>query len=804
MTDEPPDLGLEKALSDLSWDRVVAAVAARCTGPLRERLDGLPLAATPAEAALALRETAEARRLIALADPLPLDGIREVGRSLDRLERQGVLEGPELRAIASTLGAARVLRRFLARRRAEAPAIRDACLTDPTLDDLQEELTRAIEPDGTLADGASRELGRLRGEVANLRGRIVARLEQLLLQHADIVQDRFHTLREGRYVIPIRTDAHEKLQGIVHGTSGSGATVFVEPRAVVSQGNRLKMAEGELEREVTRILGILGARVRERLPEVRAAVAALDRADLRNASARLAEDLRGVVPELSPEPVLRLTAARHPLLVLDGADVVANDVELRSGHALVLSGPNAGGKTVTLKVLGLAALMARAGLPVAAGEESEVGFFDPVLSDIGDEQSIQKNLSTFSAHVTNLVRVLEAAGPRALVLLDEIATGTDPNEGAALACALIDALCRAGAAVAVTTHYERLKAMALEDQRIENASVGFDVAKMAPTFRLRDGVPGSSSALRVARRFGMPEDVLARALSLLSDESRSFDALVRQLEERFEALDALRAEADAERRAAARAREEAERALREVAARDQKRASAEATDLAQQLSRARGELKEARRLLRRDGARDEESLRAIRAHLERAESVAEEVRAVEAPPAPVHAGAPVDEASLEIGQRVYVPRLRTAVTVVDTPSKGRVRVASGPVKLWVTIAELRRVEGAAEAARPAALEAAAPAAPAAPSAPERARDPDNTLDVRGMRVDDALSMTESFLDRMFGRAESVGYIVHGVGSGALRDAIREHLDAHAAHYVARTRSGTHEEGGDRLTVVYLK
>lgn len=796
---ERPTGGLEKALHDLSWDRVVEAVAERCTGPLRERLVDLPIADRFEDADVALRETAEARRLIALADPIPLDGIREVGRSLDRLERQGLLDGPELRAIASTLGAARVLRRFLARRRADAPCLRDACTTDPTLDDLQDELTRAIEPDGTLADGASRELARLRTEVANLRARIVARLEQLLVQHADIVQDRFHTLREGRYVIPIRTDAHEKLPGIVHGTSGSGASVFVEPRAVVSQGNRLKMAEGELEREVARILGILGGRVRERLPEVRAAVAALDRADLRHAGARLAEDLRGIVPELSREPRQALKRARHPLLVLDGVDVVANDVELAAGHALVLSGPNAGGKTVTLKVLGLAALMARAGLPVAADEGSVVGFQVPVLTDIGDEQSMEKNLSTFSAHVTNLVRVIAEAGPQALVLLDEIATGTDPNEGAALACALIDALCKQGAAVAVTTHYERLKAMAVEDPRIENASVGFDVAKMAPTFELRDGVPGSSSALRVARRFGMPEDILARALELVPEQSRSFDALVRQLEERFESLDALRAQADAERREAERLREQAERELREAAARDRKKVGAEAEKLLAQLSRARAELKEARKLLRRDTAQDEESLKAIRAHLDRAQgSIDDEVRAEPEALPEVPEAARVPETSLEIGRRVYVPRLRTEVTVVEAPSKGRVRVASGPVKLWVTVAELQRVEAPREVVRPP------PEPSPEPSRPVRAPDPDNTLDVRGMRVDDALSMAETFLDRMFGRSESVGYIVHGLGSGALRDAIREHLGAYAAHYVAKTRGGTDEEGGDRLTVVYLK
>ncbi|MCC6876709.1 MAG: endonuclease MutS2, partial [Sandaracinaceae bacterium] len=455
--------GLDKTLSDLEWERIVAAVAERCAGPLRERLDVLPLAATEGETQVYLRETAEALSLQSADEPLPLSGIRDVRRALERIERQGAVDGPALRDIALTLGAARVLRKFLARRRHVVPALFAACATDPTLDELADELERAVEPDGRLADSASPELARLRTEVANLRGRIVARLESLIVKHADVLSDRFHTLRDGRYVLPVRTDAHERLPGIVHGTSGSGATVFVEPRAIVEQGNRLRLAQGELEREEVRILAILSSRVRERAAETLAALDSLDRADLRSASARLCRDLRGVVPELDPQARLRLVEARHPLLQLDGVEVVPNDLALAAGSALILSGPNAGGKTVSLKILGLAALMVRAGLPLPAAEGSSAGFFEVVLSDVGDEQSLAKNLSTFSAHVQNLVRILEVAGPSSLILLDELATGTDPQEGAALACAIVDALCKSGAAVAVTTHYEALKSMALED-----------------------------------------------------------------------------------------------------------------------------------------------------------------------------------------------------------------------------------------------------------------------------------------------------------------------------------------------------
>jgi DNA mismatch repair protein MutS2 len=792
----------QKTLDDLEWGRIVDAVAGRCTGPLRERLDVLLPATSYEEARTSLAETKEALDLMEADEPLPLDGIREVRRSLDRVERSGALDGPALRDIASTLGAARVLRKFLSRRRDRAPALYLSCSTDPTLDDVIEALERAIERDGTLSDSASPDLGRLRGEVSALRARIVARLEALLSEHDDVVQDRFHTLREGRYVIPVRTDAHEKVPGIVHGTSGSGATVFVEPRAIVVQGNRLKIAQGELEREEARILGVLSGHVRDRVEEVRAAVDALDRADLRNASARLARDLRGTVPELDPRPSIRLIDARHPLLALEGVEVVPNDLSLEAGHCLVLSGPNAGGKTVALKVLGLASLMVRAGLPLPAAEGSRAGFFTPILSDVGDEQSIEKNLSTFSAHVTNLVRVLDEAGPSAMVLLDEVATGTDPEEGAALACALVDAVCSAGAAMAVTTHYERLKAMAATDPRLANASVGFDVARMEPTFRVRPDVPGASSALAVAQRFGIPAAVIESARAMLSDETRTFDALVRKLEARFEELEVERRAAASERYAAEQARIKADEALEAIRKRDRAKLSEEGERLLSSLRDARGELKDARRALRDKERHDEASLAKIRVEIDRvAERVDTELDvARESTPEPER-GEPIAEREISLGSRVYVPRLRSEVDVIEGPTKGRIRVAAGPLKLWVLVDEVRRPQPAAAA--PSARSSAEARPASKPMLRLEAPNDRNTVDVRGMRVDDALALTETFLDRVFGSGEPVAYILHGVGTGALRDAIREHL-AHLGRYVASSRAGTLEEGGERVTVVALR
>ncbi|GAB4213768.1 MAG: endonuclease MutS2 [Sandaracinaceae bacterium] len=808
-----------KTMRDLEWARLVGAVAARCRGPLRERLDALPLASDVGEARAWMAETEEALRARRDGEPIPLDGVREVRGSLARVVKMGVLDGPQLASVRSTLGAARVLRRYLAQRKSRLPRLHARCALDPSLDALEEEIAACIEPGGGVADHASPELRRLRTEVANLRARIVARLEQMLLEHESVVQDRFLTQREGRYVIPVRTDAHDKIPGIVHGTSTSGATAFVEPRAVVDQQNRLTLAIAEMEREEQRILAQLSDLVRERAPELSAALDALDLADLRDASARLADDLRAWPPEIVDEARIDLRNGRHPLLVLDGVAVVANDVAIEAGRALVLSGPNAGGKTVALKLLGMVALMARAGLPTPAAEGARVGFFEAVLSDVGDEQSMQKNLSTFSAHVRSVARILDLAGARSLVLLDEVATGTDPGEGAALACAIVDALCRRGAAVAVTTHYEPLKAMAIGDARFRNASVGFDVARMAPTFQVRMDVPGASSALAVASRFGLDPLVVERARALLPEQARTFDALVRRLESEHEALCAMRAALEGERRSVAELRERTEAELRKLKERDRNKLTLEGERLLSLIRETREEVRAARRAMRRSPT-DAGLVEAAKAAVERAAlliGAGSEIGEALAPPRDEPAGSPPEAAALAPGQRAFVPRLKAEVEIVEGPTKGRVRVAAGAVKLWVDVEELRPVgKGARSAASPGARAVKQIArepvpepargdddAPAEPPPPRRAIQTDaNTLDLRGMRVDDAVAMTESFLDRLYGSSQHVGFIVHGVGTGALRDAVRAYLRT-ATRYVRRFRGGTLEEGGDRMTVVEI-
>lgn len=797
MTDGVDESPIDKTLRDLEWARIVDAVAARCVGPLRGRLTLAPAEDAPA-ANRAMGETAEALTLLRDGDPLPLTGIGDVREGVARARRSGALDGPTLDAIRETLAAARRLRVFLARHRTRTVRLGEACALDPTLDSLEQEIEGAIEPGGPVSDRASPELRRLRTEVATLRTRIVARLEAMLLEHEAVVQDRFFTLREGRYVIPVRTDAHEKIPGIVHATSASGATAFVEPRALVETQNRLTIALSAAEAEELRVLADLSMLVADRAPELSAALDALDRADLRAASARLAKDLDAVVPVLVDEPRIECLAARHPLLVLDGVAVVPSDLRLRAGEGVVISGPNAGGKTVALKVLGLFALMARAGLPIPAGEGASVGFFEPVLSDVGDEQSLTRNLSTFSAHIRSIVAILEAAGPRAMVLLDELATGTDPSEGAALACAVVKGLLDLGAALVVTTHYDALKALAYEDPRIRNASVGLDVEKLLPTFELRWDVPGTSSALDVAVRFGLRASIVDVARRGLPENARTFEGLVRRLDEEANLLRAERSKLEHERRVVSGLEDRARAELAKIKARDDKRLSEEGQRVLTVLREARDEIKEARRTLRTASV-DEGLLHAAREAVERAATrLAPGTAAGDAARGTddAEAGEPIEAQRVVVGAKVYVPHLRSEVEIVEAPSRGRVRVASGAVKLTVELSALRALPTSTpKAARQRATPEAAPAARALRTA-------DNTLDVRGLRVDEALGMLDAFVDRLYGAGETAGFVLHGVGTGALRDAVRERL-REAKRWVRGLRSGDADDGGERLTVFDL-
>lgn len=787
----------EKTRADLEWDRVLDALAERCAGELgRLAAHALDFADTFEEARRRQDEVREALLALNMSSPLPVPSTDNVTEPLERLRAGGVLSGPELRAVAQMLLGARTLRRFLVGKKATYPNLFDSCSTDPSLDPVAEEVARCFDPDGSLADHASPRLKELRGEWRAARERMMRRLEELLARYSDIVQDHFVTEREGRYVLPIRSDAHQRFPGIVHSTSGSGGTVFVEPRVVVGMGNRLKMLEADVAREEQVVLTRLSASLAEVLSSIIACVQALARADVRAASAKLARDFDLTLPALDRAPRLELFGARHLLLVLDMPKntVVPSDLAIESGRTIVVSGPNAGGKTVALKAMGLAALLVRAGLPVPCKEGSTAGYFEVVLTDVGDDQSLAKNLSTFSAHVKNLTHVLEETRPGALVLLDEIATGTDPCEGEALAAGVLDSLCARGGAVMATTHYEGLKALALVDDRFTNASVGFDLATMTPNFALTVGVPGSSSALAVARRFGMPTTVLERAARFLSNEDKTFEEVVRRANDERAALELARTAAETRLREVEALKRVLEDELVRAREREHAIVSKEAESLLASVRRAREDLRAAQAKLRVKTP-DEDSVREASRALDRVAStvaIGGELESLVARPEVLRgAVAPGD---LKRGLRVYVSKLRAEAEVLDVMGS-EVRVAAGAMKLTVSIHELRRTETepAPRKMRRPDLKSTSLEVPIQTS--------DNTCDVRGMRVDDALSMVTSFLDRGVTLGRTVTFVIHGHGTGALRDALRKELES--SPYVSRIRPGESGEGGDGVTIAWL-
>lgn len=794
----------EKTRLDLELDRVLVSLAERTQTELgQQRALAQDFSTSLDEVAARRRRAIEACTLHDAGEPLPIHGTAPLGDALKRAGAGASLGSAELRAVVGVLAMARSLRRYFSHRKGRADELSAVLSSDPTLDPIEDEIRAAFDADGTLADHASPRLKELRGEYRASRARIMGRLEVIMQRYEATLQDKFITEREGRYVLPVRSDAHGRFAGIVHGASASGSTLFIEPRSIIEMGNRLKVLEADVTREELAIYTKLSGLLHEKIPSVLFAVSCVAEADLLCAVAKLRTELDLEFPELSKEPVLDLKEAKHLLLMLDGVDVVPSDLAIRAGHGVVISGPNAGGKTVALKTLGLSALLVRAGLPLPVAKNSVVGIFHTVLTDVGDEQSLEKNLSTFSAHIKNLTQFLSQTRRGTLVLLDELCGGTDPREGEALAAGILGALASQDGAVVSTTHYEGLKALALGDARFRNASVGFDIATLSPTFRLALDLPGSSSALAVARRFGIPDAVIESAKRFLSSEDKSFEDLVKRLNDERAALELAREgavrkanELDDELAAA--------KAERERLRVQQKQAlDKELESLTERLRRAQGDLRDAQVLLRSKRS-DKEALRSAEQSLSKASQFVAETQAERRSDAS-HDRAAVEPTSVKRGSTVYVPRLGREGEVLELLPGDQVRVAVGPLKVTMPIAELRgaKVDQASDPKTKAAKRAPEPAQSG--SAPQTLEVPmqtsDNTVDLRGLRTEDALSLAMTFLDRAIGARLRVVFLIHGHGTGALRDAIRAELKS--SSYVAFFRPGGPYEGGDGATIAWL-
>jgi len=767
---------------------------ANATGfpPGRRLAEELAPVADPVLVEIGLEETSQVRALLAEHPSAGIGGAHDIGPAVVRAARGGRLDAAQFASIAQTLEAASRLRDLLAEDR--RPLLNDLARSLHPLPALRSTLERSFDPTGELLDTASPRLGALRRATRIAYERLRSRLEQLVhsSEVGPALQDPIVTLRNGRYVVPVRADARSRVKGIVHDASGSGQTLFVEPLIAVELGNAWREAQLAEAAEIERILDELSAVVGSQAEALRETLDALARFDLWSAKARLAEEMDAVRAETAARPEISLKGARHPGL---SGRVVPIDVELGADfRALLVTGPNTGGKTVTLRTIGLLVLMHQAGLHVPAEPGSRLPVLRDVFADIGDEQSVAQSLSTFSGHLRSIVRIAAAAGPSTLVLLDELGAGTDPTEGSALAQALLDHFLRAGALVAATTHYAELKVYAHTTPEVTNASVEFDLETLSPTYHLRIGLPGGSQAFAIAERLGLPAPIVADARSRLSEGQQAFEETLASIRAADlaarEALD--RARAAEERAAEARrtADEERRRARRE---RDESVAVARA-DAERLVEDLRSEIRGARRRLERETV----TAPALDELVGRAEERLGRLPA----PAPAAPTAPVEPVAWRVGARA---RSRTGgwegrIVALERGGK-RATLEVGGMRVTASVDELEPAGAPpGDQGRSSRVRASEEAATGISRLRlDRARTIASSLDVRGARVEEALEIVGRYLEDASLAGLERALIIHGLGTGALRDAIRGAATAHPL--VREVRAGERGEGGDGVTVV---
>ncbi len=792
----------EHTLRVLEFDKILARIARFASfEPGKARILAWRPTDDLGEARLWMQETEEARALLSQQPDLHLGGVHDLSAQLAQAERGGILSPNELLQVKSSVLRARKLRQLLLANARTAPALAAWGEQLQDMEHVAAAIGRAISERGEVMDSASPRLAGLRAEVRVLQDRVMDRIQRIARNpdNAAYLQESIVTQRQGRYVLPVRAEFKGKIPGIVHDQSGSGATLFVEPFGIVDLNNTLRQRQAEEEEEVTRILRELSELVADEALYLHLTQEALAGLDVILARAKYADEIHANAPELlgfhrtpdfkpeqHPGVILDLHQARHPLL--DPATVVPIDFHFGQDYfIIVITGPNTGGKTVSLKTAGLLTLMAQAGVPIPAAPGSRLTLFEQVFADIGDEQSIEQNLSTFSSHLTNIVRILERATPHSLVLLDELGAGTDPEEGSALARALLQHLRDRGIPAAATTHYSEVKLYAHTTAGVTNASVAFDLDTLSPTYELTIGLPGRSNALAIARRLGMPRDIVDLAESAIQPDSLTADALLAEIREARDAARQARKRAETrERLITAR---EAE--LREQLAHIEEARRAvlnEAREEAQaELATLREELRKVRARLGKGGVSQherfvQEAEKAIKARKE-----AEKVLPESVEPEPDRIPGPP-----RVGDIVWVESLYSSGEVEDVweeDKEAEVRVGSFRIKLPFDQFEIKQ-RPQPEPERSTGRSFAGPAA-----------SPGMELDLRGMRVDEALDALDEYIDRAYLAELPWVRIIHGKGTGALRKVVRDFLRNHPV--VSRYRSGEAGEGGDGVTIAYF-
>lgn len=782
----------KRVLKTLEYDKILAMLKERASCCIsRELVDTMEPSGDFDTVERELKLTAEAETLFYKTGRSPVDDFPDMRHCLERMHAALFLSTGELLGIASCLKAARIAKDILANEVGEESYLYNLAGLLITHRSAEEEINRCIINEDEIFDGASPALARIRRAMRLANEKVREKLNSMIRSTAyqKYLQEPIITIRNGRFVIPVKQEYRQQVPGLIHDQSSSGATLFIEPSAVVELGNEYKKLLAEEADEIERILTELTAMLAPYADEIREDLNIMGQIDLIFAKAKLSRELNAVMPRLNRNNYVRIVRGRHPLIPADR--VVPIDIWIgRDYRSLIITGPNTGGKTVTLKIVGLFALMVQSGIFVPANEGSEFPVFEHIYADIGDEQSIEQSLSTFSSHMKNIVGILDKADENSLVLLDELGAGTDPIEGAALAMSILEELNDRHCICVSTTHYSEIKAFAMTHEGMENASMEFDIDRLCPTYRLYIGIPGKSNAFEISSRLGLPNSIIDKAKGFLKGEDVRFEDIISSAQSQHRIAEEERKMAEEARAELEKLRADAERERRKLDE-DRNRLQAKAKEDAKRIvADTKREMEklivEIRSIKDIDRSAADRVIQAARDTLRATETAVNEKEAIKKedntkPPKTVRAG-----------DTVNIVTLDQKATVLSAPdSKGEVMVQAGVMKLNVKLKDIRLIEEK-KAAAPTSGKVGLGAG----------KQVGLELDVRGMLVDEANIMVDRYLDDAYNAGLSEVNIIHGKGTGALRAGVQAFLKRHPL--VKGYRMGSYGEGDAGVTVVTLK
>ncbi len=778
----------------LEFPRIRSMVAGRASfSGGRELAEAITPLADYEQITLLLRQTEEALLLLERREGYTAGEVIDIRDKVHLAELEGTLDSASLMDVQRTLSALHELRHYIKNVQTDVPLIREIAEGIVELRQLEKDIAACLDPSGEILDSASPALASIRRQLRDSRAQILEKLEHLIRSpHSkEYLQEDIITEREGRYVVLVKSENRHDVKGMIHDISNTGATVFIEPAATVGLGNAIRELMIEERHEVERILRVLSAETGLHAAEITENIRRAAELDLIMAKARFAHSIRAAVPAvIKPEGIdlrsgyLKLVEARHPLL---GSKAVPFSVELGNDYEiLVVTGPNTGGKTVTLKTIGLLALMTQTGIPIPAAPESHLPIFDDVFADIGDEQSIEQTLSTFSWHMGNINRIIRKVSSRSLVLLDELGTSTDPVEGSALARAILRYFQRHGTMSVVTSHFSDLKAYAQSTEGMKNASLEFDPVTLQPTYRLAIGIPGGSNAIATAARLGLPQEIIDDARGLTPEGGQTLDRLLTSLNEEKQKLENLSVQADRERRELQKRNEEIAREIQRLKTEEQHAIRTardevvrEAAELHRELRQAAAEIRKQKSAERVEQAR--KTLSNVRERLSEEKWQPRTSAAASSPEEQNTYIAPGDTVRLkEVGM--------TANVLSVSEETGEVEIQVGRTRMRISLDSVVKVSPSATTAPPPNVYSSVKYAP-------------RELDLRGRRADEIEPLLDSYLNEAVRSSLDEVRIIHGIGTGTVRNIVREYL---VSHPLARSfRTGERGEGGDGATVVRL-